>query len=83
MAYRPTELGTLVVFRPEEAKEKIKGAIEECGGNAVRAAKKLAVSRRQLDRWIVSLGLVKKVARVRRTVKRAAARAARTSRSKS
>ncbi len=54
---RVTLLGALVLHDPAQARSIILKQAEELGGNLVHTAEALAVTHRQMRRWVTTLGL--------------------------
>ncbi len=54
---RVTLLGALVLHDPEQARNIIRTKAAEKDGNLVHTAEELAVTHRQLSRWVSILGL--------------------------
>jgi hypothetical protein len=58
-------LGALAIALPEQARDRIRAAIRENGGNTTHAAESLQVSHRHLCRLIDELGLALDIDRIR------------------
>lgn len=65
MPYRLTELGLLVLSKPEDAKKKILKAFKQNGANLPHAAKALGISLSSLNRHVENLGIKKEVDAIR------------------
>lgn len=63
---RVTELGALVMFQPQKAREIILDAVRSCAGNVTHAAKRLNVPHRSFCRFMNELGINRDVELIRR-----------------
>lgn len=70
-----SELGMMVDFKPDQAKEKILAAFIAAKANRALCARELDVSREQLWRWVKKLGLEKQIQRIEEKAKREGSRA--------
>lgn len=73
VAYRPNKLRSQVQLTPDAARGLILDAFRKAGGDAVKAAASLDVSRRTFDRFVSDLGLAAELAAIREDAKGAAA----------
>jgi transcriptional regulator with GAF, ATPase, and Fis domain len=65
MAFRDTELSSLVRHNPRAAAKVIFEAYERAGFQIIAAARALAVTNRTLSRWIVVLGIDERIRKAR------------------
>ena len=70
MPYRVTEIGLLVLSKPDEAKKKIVRAFKQNGANRRLTAEALGVSGKTLDRDIESLGIRGEIDSIREKAKK-------------
>jgi hypothetical protein len=70
MPYHPTNFGTFVIEKPDEATEKILRTFRAEGANAVLTAESLGISTRNFHRYVESLGIKRQIDAMRRRARK-------------
>ncbi len=70
MSYHPTDIGFQVSKYPEAAKKTLLDTYKQSGANAKDAAELVGVSERAFHRYVIKLGLARRVALIRAQARR-------------